>query len=913
MAKGAKVRVYGDWDGSAIKKAEKDVNSFGSNVKKSFAAVGVAIAGAFALTEVTRFLKDAAQAAAEDEKSMVALAKSMENLGLATQNAGVEDFIKQLMLATGAADDALRPAMSRLLLVTGDVATSQRALQIAMDVSAGTGRDLDSITTALAKAYGGQTTALQRLAVGLDSATLKSRDMDLITGELAAKFEGQAAAAADTYGGKLLRLQTAAGEAQETIGYALLGALDALANSLGGTDGAVALVTSLGDRVAGVVTKFGDMALAARNGVTVLQENSRAVAIATTAIVALTAAMVANRIGGIGFALQYAAHTVQMGAFTIAANAATIATRTLTAAMRLVPFVAVATALAVLVTELDKGAEESIKLRDQVYRTAKAARDLKDANGELAQSTINAAKWGRFHRGVLTEAATATKIYANEALFAAGATDTQILAIRNLIGTLSGYVPMALAAADAANALRGSSAETARYTGLAKSLGAEIGWGARGLQKYNAYMADLEDKTKKAGGAKKDLKDKTVAIDASMRSTLRSVNRTAMSYDDLTRSLGGDDIAAFSRKMLATGEITSKTKDEFEDMVSTIRDRLNVTLDAAKQKLGEWQAKYDNTLRTVSDGIRSGNGIADAANAQAEATRALADAQRQYDEALKSKDAERIAETGSALEEARKQQGTFLTFLKRGADSAEAFGDQIQQLIRANAALEVVQDIAAMGARTGSRIAAELLAGGAAAIEQANRMVTAVGKAALDAGTLAAQTFYGAGLASAQAYVTALETQVRPLLQALLNQIAAQISAALKVPVNANIGGGGPAPEPAPTPAATPAPFVPILTPQQFKATTAVRPPSGEGRIWAEIRAFAEGGIVKSPTFGVIGEAGPEAIIPLSEMRNMNGSTTVNVTVNAGMGTNGAEVGRQIVDALAAYSRRNGPLPLAVS
>jgi hypothetical protein len=41
--------------------------------------------------------------------------------------------------------------------------------------------------------------------------------------------------------------------------------------------------------------------------------------------------------------------------------------------------------------------------------------------------------------------------------------------------------------------------------------------------------------------------------------------------------------------------------------------------------------------------------------------------------------------------------------------------------------------------------------------------------------------------------------------------------------------------------------------------------------------------------------------------------SNINLTVNAGMGTNGAEVGRQIVDALKQYERRNGPVPITVA
>jgi hypothetical protein len=42
-----------------------------------------------------------------------------------------------------------------------------------------------------------------------------------------------------------------------------------------------------------------------------------------------------------------------------------------------------------------------------------------------------------------------------------------------------------------------------------------------------------------------------------------------------------------------------------------------------------------------------------------------------------------------------------------------------------------------------------------------------------------------------------------------------------------------------------------------------------------------------------------------------SGGSVINLTVNAGMGTQGAEVGRQIVDALKAYERRNGSVYVA--
>ena len=43
---------------------------------------------------------------------------------------------------------------------------------------------------------------------------------------------------------------------------------------------------------------------------------------------------------------------------------------------------------------------------------------------------------------------------------------------------------------------------------------------------------------------------------------------------------------------------------------------------------------------------------------------------------------------------------------------------------------------------------------------------------------------------------------------------------------------------------------------------------------------LATGGIVTSPTLSLIGEAGPEAVIPLSKMGSMGGGS--NITVNVG-------------------------------
>ena len=79
------------------------------------------------------------------------------------------------------------------------------------------------------------------------------------------------------------------------------------------------------------------------------------------------------------------------------------------------------------------------------------------------------------------------------------------------------------------------------------------------------------------------------------------------------------------------------------------------------------------------------------------------------------------------------------------------------------------------------------------------------------------------------------------------------------------------------------------------------------------ITPFARGGIVTSPVNALLGEAGAEAVIPLDRLDSMMGGQTVNITVNAGMGSDGTRIGQLIVNELQAYQRRVGALPLKVS
>ena len=205
---------------------EKEVQGFGDKLgefgKKAAAAFAVAAAAAAAYAG--KLLIDGVKAAIEDEKAQVKLAQTLENTTGATreQIKAVEDQILKMSLATGVADDKLRPSFEKLVRATNDVEKAQKLQTLALDIAAGSGKDLDAVSQSLARAYDGNTSALSRLGIGLSSAELKSMSFDDVTAQLAETFGGQASVQADTFSGKVARLQVAFDEAKESVGARLL-------------------------------------------------------------------------------------------------------------------------------------------------------------------------------------------------------------------------------------------------------------------------------------------------------------------------------------------------------------------------------------------------------------------------------------------------------------------------------------------------------------------------------------------------------------------------------------------------------------------------------------------------------------------------------------------------------------------
>lgn len=197
------------------------VTEFGKKAALAFAAAGAAV-GAFAVSAV--------KAAAEDEAAQRQLANTIEATTNATakQIAGVESYIEKTSIAIGVTDDELRPAFARLVRSTQDVENAQKLLNLALDLSAATGKPLEAVSNALGKAYDSNTTALGRLGLGLDAGILKSKNFDAIFQQLTSTFGNFAENEADTTQKQMERVKIALDEAKESVGAALLPAVQDL-------------------------------------------------------------------------------------------------------------------------------------------------------------------------------------------------------------------------------------------------------------------------------------------------------------------------------------------------------------------------------------------------------------------------------------------------------------------------------------------------------------------------------------------------------------------------------------------------------------------------------------------------------------------------------------------------------------
>ena len=267
------IPIISQFDGTGVNKAIKEFKQLETTGQKAqFAIKKAAIPAAAALVGLGAALFDATKGAIEDDAAQKLLAQTLRKTTGATdaQIKANEDWISTQGTLLGVTDTELRPVLARLTKATGSVTKAQELATQAMDIAASTGKPLATVTASLEKAYGGNLTALAKLAPEYREMIKDGATFEQVMGKIAKTTGGAATTAANTAQGQFKRLGVALDETKESIGAALMPAVEALLP---------------------ILTKFGDWA-SKHPGI--LLAIGAAIATIAAAIVAVNIAMALN-------------------------------------------------------------------------------------------------------------------------------------------------------------------------------------------------------------------------------------------------------------------------------------------------------------------------------------------------------------------------------------------------------------------------------------------------------------------------------------------------------------------------------------------------------------------------------------------------------------------------------------------
>jgi hypothetical protein len=240
-----RIDIASEFKDKGFKQAEAATGGLQNNLKQ----LGKTLVGVLSVREVYQFGKAAVKAFQEDQQAATRLTQTLGNLGLAFEDSRVTAFIADLEKTSGVLDDSLRPAMQSLLTTTGSVTKSQELLNLALEISRGSGVDVATVANDLSKAYVGQTRSLAKYNTGLSQAELKTKSFGELQNYLNKQFAGQNAAYLDTFAGKVDMLNVAYANMQETVGKGLVDAFQILSGDQG-IGGGISAMDSFGDAVA---------------------------------------------------------------------------------------------------------------------------------------------------------------------------------------------------------------------------------------------------------------------------------------------------------------------------------------------------------------------------------------------------------------------------------------------------------------------------------------------------------------------------------------------------------------------------------------------------------------------------------------------------------------------------------------
>ena len=636
----------------------------------------------------------------------------------------------------------------------------------------------------------------------------------------------------------------------------------------------LAILPLINALISGLIPAIKGLSDGIKNSSTFIQENKTGIILVTVAVGAFTAALVVQRAALTASSIAFAANVVVSKLLVGAINLSTTAIVAMSAAMRLIPFVAIATAAVAFVMVLNDGAKAHKAYITETDNNLRATNKLRDANGRFTKEAIALGVATRGSRNSFRENTDAISGTAAAAVAAGNA----------IGGTLT---PNTYDAGDAADKASFS------YLKLYETL-----WNTARMARQVA--SDLANTSGTV----------TSAISEGVRLGGSPVWQT------LAAGYGAVDKAA--KGASGSAGAVNKELDELSDKKQKRMDALKELAETAKKSMSDMR---DSVYSTVSGWLDLGNALDTFKARQTlvnETLKALEDQRRTMTDESTQDQKDKLQELADAHERAKAAaasgaQSIVAEFNEQAKKFGE-FGAKLQELLRAGLNKTSFMQILSMGAERGGEVADSYLKGNTTElVAQTNSTMAEYDKLSQSIAEESSRAFYQAGLQSALALLKAFTAalgkggsarkEMKAIIKDLENELQINITSNVATP-----GGGTSSFAPVAS-LSSQAGYVPFVDQNWGTGDPFAGGIPGleayAGLAGLGFGAFANGGLVRGPMLGLVGESGPELIVPLDKVGRMGG-TSINLTVNAGMGTNGAEVGRQVIDAIAAYERRNG-------
>jgi len=775
------LNILSRFQDKGLTNAQKSLKKFTGGLKGIAGALGVGLG----LSALVSGLKEVGMAASEDIKSQQLLANQLRNTTGASdeQVAGIEQVINAMQRQVAIADDELRPAFATLVRATGETTQAQRLLSLSADIAAGTGRDLASVSVAVAKAATGQTTALTRLVPSLKGAA------DFAS-EAEKQFAGMARTAALNDPFKMMQIIFQ--DLQEQVGMKLVPYLQEMVKYLESPEGAKQL-----DKI---VTALSKGVVFAANFATFMFENARAIG------------QVIQVAGGL---------TIGLGLLSAATTLATAETLTFALALKTLKWALVSTGIGLLIVGLGTIAASFGEAADATNSAADAnerynsslpnagfgqiptspttdTRPLNPKPGQVYtyfnydktgqavwwETTWDGKKWSTPKRVVYSKAETKTKAnpiseFANKI----SADIAKVNAATKLaaMGASQGLVEAIIGSGDQWQVVyndivkRGESAVT--------QLQAKFNKTQAGLDELATAQEEAYKKTEEAIAAAaerlQDFTDAQAAATAAIRDSLMAVRDLGKATKELGEfeqqvadSFGslGDTL----KDALDSGAILSDAYDNLRRYAASEQSVLQ-TIGRQRDELAERRSLVESLMGDVRDAI---GGVADINSFVTSQTQTITEATTRLVNGLQV--------TTTRTLEVVKTQNTIVDGFQGVLDKARKFVANLKQLRALGLSSDLFKQIVSAGADAGNATAEALIAGGADTISEVNQLYRDIQNTAGQAAEDTAQYLYGqglnltdgiiAGISAKEAELTALAGDLG---QKFADAFAAKVSAAI--------------------------------------------------------------------------------------------------------------------------------------